>query len=186
MSNILSYRLNIMGFPNAPGLPDQNLGLIDQRLAIEWVRDNIENFGGDPKRIIIFGESAGAGAVDMYAYAWTKDPIISGIICQSGAAGAMPPAASGKIPHSAWYDMSRAMGCGGPEVGDRTVDCMRGKSFNDINKQLDTMVSGPGITPFAPHPDGKVVFQDTAQRGDSGNFIKVVRYIISDIVASTD
>jgi cholinesterase len=55
----MNYRLNILGFPGAPGLPDQNLGLLDQRLAVEWVRDNVAAFGGDPKRIALFGESAG-------------------------------------------------------------------------------------------------------------------------------
>ena len=43
----VSYRLNIFGFPNAAGLDDQNLGVLDQRMALEWVRDNIEAFGGD-------------------------------------------------------------------------------------------------------------------------------------------
>ena len=44
-----SYRVNIFGFPNAAGLDDQNLGILDQRAALEWVRDNIEAFGGDRK-----------------------------------------------------------------------------------------------------------------------------------------
>lgn len=44
---VLNYRLNIFGFPNAAGLDDQNLGILDQRLALEWVRDNIGAFGGD-------------------------------------------------------------------------------------------------------------------------------------------
>lgn len=49
----MQYRVNIFGFPNAAGLDDdkQNLGLLDQRLAVEWVRDNIAAFGGDVSRI---------------------------------------------------------------------------------------------------------------------------------------
>lgn len=45
----VNYRLNIFGFPNAAGLDEQNLGILDQRMALEWVRDNIEAFGGDGK-----------------------------------------------------------------------------------------------------------------------------------------
>lgn len=43
----MNYRLNIFGFPNAAGLNEQNLGILDQRMALEWVRDNVEAFGGD-------------------------------------------------------------------------------------------------------------------------------------------
>jgi len=50
MSDCRSYRVGVFGFPAAPALPDQNLGLLDQRFAIEWLRDNIAKFGGDPKR----------------------------------------------------------------------------------------------------------------------------------------
>lgn len=53
-----SYRVNIFGFPGLPGM-SQNLGLLDQRLAIEWVQKNIAAFGGDPKRIVLVGQSAG-------------------------------------------------------------------------------------------------------------------------------
>lgn len=40
----INYRMNIMGFPNAAGVYDQNLGLMDQRMALEWARDNIVRF----------------------------------------------------------------------------------------------------------------------------------------------
>jgi carboxylesterase type B len=48
-----NYRLSIFGFPGGPGLPDQNLGLLDQRMTVEWVRDNIAAFGGDPNKIVL-------------------------------------------------------------------------------------------------------------------------------------
>ena len=53
----ISYRLGIFGFPGLPSDDsiEQNPGLFDQRAAVEWVRDNIAAFGGDPKRITIFG-----------------------------------------------------------------------------------------------------------------------------------
>lgn len=54
----LSYRLSIFGFSGNPGGPG-NVAFLDQRLAVEWVRDNIANFGGDTSRITIFGQSAG-------------------------------------------------------------------------------------------------------------------------------
>lgn len=82
----INYRVNVFGFPGIPSVPDKNPGLLDQRLAIEWTRDNIEKFGGDPKRIAIWGESAGSMSVDDYAYAWKEDPIVNGFIESSGTA----------------------------------------------------------------------------------------------------
>ena len=66
----LNYRLNAFGFLAHPALSAEsgheasgNYGLMDMVAALEWVRDNIESFGGDASQVTIFGESAGAGAV---------------------------------------------------------------------------------------------------------------------------
>ncbi|EHL00500.1 putative Acetylcholinesterase 1 [Glarea lozoyensis 74030] len=81
--DIRCYRLSILGFPGNPN-GTANVALLDQRMAIEWVRDNIENFGGDKSRITIFGQSAGGVSVDLYSYAYSSDPIAAGFIPESG------------------------------------------------------------------------------------------------------
>lgn len=58
----LNYRLGIEGFTRVDGAP-ANRGLLDQVAALEWVRENVAAFGGDPGQVTVFGESAGAGSV---------------------------------------------------------------------------------------------------------------------------
>lgn len=57
-----NYRVGIEGFAQIEGAPS-NRGLLDQVAALEWVRDNIRAFGGDPDRVTVFGQSAGGGSV---------------------------------------------------------------------------------------------------------------------------
>ncbi|WP_210588803.1 carboxylesterase/lipase family protein [Streptomyces sp. GESEQ-35] len=58
----LNYRVGIEGFLEIEGAP-ANRGLLDQVAALEWVRENITAFGGDPDQVTVFGESAGAGSI---------------------------------------------------------------------------------------------------------------------------
>lgn len=77
-----NYRLNIFGQPNAPQLlnsaSSQNFGMLDVDAAVKWVHDNIGSFGGDPNRIILFGQSAGSAATDIYTFAHPDDTIVKG------------------------------------------------------------------------------------------------------------
>ncbi|TYB61826.1 carboxylesterase/lipase family protein [Nonomuraea sp. PA05] len=58
----LNYRVGMEGFAHVEGAP-ANRGLLDQVAALEWVRENVAAFGGDPGRVTVFGESAGAGSI---------------------------------------------------------------------------------------------------------------------------
>ncbi|KAJ7724105.1 Alpha/Beta hydrolase protein [Mycena metata] len=78
-----NYRVNIFGFPNAPGLTDLNLGPLDQRAALEWVRTNIGAFRGDPGRIVVWGESSGAISVDFLHFLLPTGPIVYRSITES-------------------------------------------------------------------------------------------------------
>ena len=86
----INYRLGVLGFVNfseALGLPaiPSNLGLRDQIAALEWVRDNISAFGGDPGRVTIAGESAGSMSVSLLMLCRKAWPLFHGAIMQSGA-----------------------------------------------------------------------------------------------------
>jgi len=123
--------VNIFGFSGAPGAV-QNVGLLDQRQAVEWVRDNIAGFNGDPYRITIFGQSAGGVSVDYYSYAWTEDPIVHGLISHSGTALSLTPN-SPDLSASYFYNVSGTLGCGGPADNAETVlECMRSQDFRAI------------------------------------------------------
>lgn len=78
-----NYRLNVFGQPHAPQLANSttgvNFGLLDIDAAVQWVHDNIANFGGDPERMILFGQSTGSAAVDLYTIAHPDDKKVKGM-----------------------------------------------------------------------------------------------------------
>ncbi len=88
----INYRLGALGFLNwnalcdEPDRPPANVGLRDQIAALEWVRDNIEAFGGDPDNVTVFGESAGAMSVGTLLGTPRARGLFHRAILQSGAA----------------------------------------------------------------------------------------------------
>ncbi|KAI1874882.1 uncharacterized protein JN550_002311 [Neoarthrinium moseri] len=62
-----------------------NLGILYQRMGLEWARDNIAAFGGDPNRMVLWGQSSGAALTDAQNLAFPEDPIVQGLIQQSGS-----------------------------------------------------------------------------------------------------
>ncbi|KAF2431719.1 alpha/beta-hydrolase [Tothia fuscella] len=177
----VNYRLSVLGFPGV-ALPDKNLALLDQRKAVEWVRDNIEKFGGDPKRMILHGQSAGGASVDYYTYAWTQDPIISGFIPQSGSAALRMGANAGNATQNAinqWSSLSNQLGCGAVSASDvtSTLACMRSKPLSAVMDATAPKAGASGMGTWGPKADGKTVFEDLADRGAKGNFIKAPMFV---------
>jgi para-nitrobenzyl esterase len=88
----INYRINIFGFFHLSHLPDgkdypdaQNLGLLDQLMALKWVHENIAAFGGDPDNVTIWGESAGAGSCTLLPLIKGSHRYFKRVIAQSGA-----------------------------------------------------------------------------------------------------
>ena len=87
----MNYRLGAFGYLAHPALSAEsergasgNYGVLDQILALEWVRDNIANFGGDPERVTIFGESAGSWSVNALQASPLAEGLFHRVIGQSG------------------------------------------------------------------------------------------------------
>ena len=87
----ITYRLGVFGFFHLSHLSDgkdypdaQNLGIMDQIMALKWVHENIAAFGGDPDNVTIFGESAGGGSVTMLPLVKGSHKYFKRVIAQSG------------------------------------------------------------------------------------------------------
>ena len=83
----MQYRFGPLGFlylgdSDAPG----NAGLVDQQLSLQWIQNNIAQFGGDAKRVTLFGESAGAASVSYHLLSPISQPLFNNAIMQSGSA----------------------------------------------------------------------------------------------------
>lgn len=84
---IINYRLHALGFMYMPSMGiSGNAGMKDQQMALEWVYENIGNFGGNPNQICLFGESAGAACVNFHLLNPKSRRFINTMILQSGSA----------------------------------------------------------------------------------------------------
>ena len=88
----IAYRLGVMGFLHLSHLSDgkdyqdsQNLGLLDQKMALKWVHENIAAFGGDPDNVTIFGESAGAASCTLQPLVPGSQKYFKRLIAESGS-----------------------------------------------------------------------------------------------------
>ncbi|KAF7350911.1 Alpha/beta-hydrolase [Mycena sanguinolenta] len=168
----INYRLNIFGFPNARGLTDQNLGILDQRMALEWVRDNIASFGGDPSRIIQWGQSAGSQSADFHSYAFFNDPIAQGYFLQSGTA--LLQNFDMDAAHTNFSFVAKHFGCDFPTDGAAELDCMRPVPFALIENfigQYGDNGTQPALT-FNVVRDEKIIFFNYTARAAAGKLAK--------------
>jgi carboxylesterase type B len=131
----INYRLGFFGFAQSDTLKGEgsmNAGLRDQRLAIEWVRDNIAAFGGDPKKITILGQSSGGLAVGMHILAYGgKQPLPF----QQGVAESqsLEPGITANFSIDAMSALSEFVGCNSTSVHSaETIECLRQKDTDTL------------------------------------------------------
>lgn len=174
----LNYRLGVDGFMLLDDAP-ANRGLRDLLAALEWVRDNIEAFGGDPAKVTIFGQSAGAMAVATLLGMPRAQGLFSRAIAQSGIGQrVISRAAAQRVTH----EMAKRLGVAPTREGIAAVplDTLYAAQFQLTNEipQNPMRWGDIGITmmPFGPVIDPDTLPQDPLEaiRGGVGSDVDVM------------
>jgi carboxylesterase type B len=140
----INYRTNVFGFPfgsDAAEIPlnQRNLGLLDQELALQWVRLNIYAFGGDANRISLMGQSAGASSITWLLQRHPiNPPFQSAILLSSVFSVEVTPTTN----EQAWTAFATAVGCAG-SAGVQRLTCLKQVSASTIHN----FFNGPNAPP---------------------------------------
>jgi para-nitrobenzyl esterase len=144
-----NYRLGALGFLDARPLGGcANCGVRDALAALTWIRDNITSFGGDPARVVMWGESAGGGLTLHALAAPAARRLVSGAIVQSGATFSTLDDERAAIVRDAVVKEA-----GGADLRELPVEELIAAQGRAMSSLLGTI----GMMPFHPMLDGDVV-----------------------------
>ena len=208
----INYRLGVFGFLTHPDLAAEsphgvsgNYGILDQIEALKWINKNIEQFGGDPNNVMIFGQSAGAGSVKTLC----ESPLARGLfhkaVIMSGggltvpqAAPAAAPAGRAGAPAAMPASMMRFRPTNIKEAEQATKEIMDWAGLTDLKKMraastetihaLSTIYNGAtgkfGSITGSPMVDGYVSlesFDAAAQDGTLADVPYMIGYTLNDM-----
>ena len=136
----INYRLGFLGYFAHPDLEDTNFGLLDQVKALEWVQQNIASFGGDPDRVTIFGESAGASSVLALMVCPLAEGLFTNAIAESPALFE-----SVNVTKEEGGDLGVALGnyFNATKDGSSQIDQMRNLPAEDIVQVVQNFIDSP-------------------------------------------
>ncbi|KAH9837051.1 Alpha/Beta hydrolase protein [Rhodofomes roseus] len=166
-----NYRLSAWGFLASGQLAGEgttNVALRDQRLALHWIQENIRGFGGDPTKVTIWGESAGAISVGFHlvAYNGRDDKLFRGAIMESGNSvqqQGMWTADHYDAPYQALVDN---VGC---TDSIDVLGCLRSVPFVTLNAAINTT----NATVWSPIIDGDFVAKLASYQLEAGDYVHV-------------
>ncbi|KAJ7393151.1 neurexin protein binding [Desmophyllum pertusum] len=174
----MNYRLGILGFFNIPDTEIKgNYGMLDQILALQWVQTNIASFGGDPNRVTLFGQSAGAIAVSLQLLSPLSQGLFQRVIIESGPASY--PLYSGEVKDTKHLEMfAELVNC---SLGPQLISCVRGKAVEDILSAQSQIIYPMYVAPqdlAGPVVDGEFLPDLPNKLLKDGNFHQDVDIMI--------
>ncbi|KAL4079093.1 sterol esterase [Scleroderma citrinum] len=174
-----NYRTNAFGFLSSEEVLQEgstNTGLYDQRMALQWVQDNIEAFGGDLSRVIAWGQSAGSVSIwlHMVAFDGQLNGLFQGAVTQSGFAHPMEQANESQPIYNQLLEYTN---CTNPTNGNSTLDCLRAAPYQSLKNAVNmvpTLLSYESLaTSFHPVVDGIMFKRPGRQSLAEGLYAKI-------------
>ena len=180
----INYRLGAYGWLG--GLPELNIngnfGIMDQIAGLKWVRDEIAAVGGDPQRVTVFGESAGAMSIGILLTSPAADGLFQRAIMESNVAGFNYPNATHAAIYAASFCADKALNCN-DALGHCNATCLRTATpaavmsawnsatgsvpdfiFTDLSHIID------GLLGTGPIIDGDIVITEPMGAVESGSY----------------
>ncbi|KAF7353958.1 Carboxylic ester hydrolase [Mycena venus] len=156
------YRLGQFGFLGGTAVHDNgalNAGLLDQKAALQWVQRYIGKFGGDPRHVTIWGQSAGAGSAiyHMIGNGGTNTNLFSQVIADSPPLLYLPNYNDAFV-ENLFTQFASLAGCGGKKTGAAIITLAKYTS---------------SLYPFAPIADGSYIQERPVDALQNGNFVRV-------------
>ncbi|KAH7065374.1 carboxylesterase [Macrophomina phaseolina] len=163
----INYRLSIWGFLQSQQIlaeGSSNAGLLDQRMALRWLQENIDAFGGDPTKVTVWGESAGAQSIGLHLHSYNgrDDHLFRAAILESGG----PTGASlNTLPYynAPMENLTRTVGCWG---ASNPLSCLRDLPASTLYAANPSQVWNPIV-------DGDFLTAYPSDLSANGTFIKV-------------
>jgi para-nitrobenzyl esterase len=167
----INYRLGPFGFlvnrsldGEDPGHLSGNYGLLDQQAALRWIKDNIEQFGGDPGKVTVAGESAGAISVGLQLVSPAAAGLFERAILESGPFLHLPTLAQAQTRGD---QFAAKLGCSGAAA------CMRSKSTAEVLNAIPASPISVGMPVWFPVVDGHLIPSQPADAIAAGHLNKV-------------
>jgi acetylcholinesterase/cholinesterase len=162
-----NYRLGVLGFLATDELSG-NYGFMDQQLALSWVQNTIRDFGGDPDKVTLFGESAGAMSVGLHLFSAPGSAKLfrAGIMESNFLA----------LPYKSLEDQVKVGNIFKQGLNCRDLKCLQETSVNDLLRaqdaftpQMSTVFSGAKYyIAFTPSLDGKLLTRQPVSAAEEG------------------